>query len=220
MPTIVLDCPHCETESISFEFVGESPWDKRPGELSRTWNTFWECYKCGKAVVAGLLRYPLIYRTPAHCNRDPRDEGFFVHELSPPPPEQYVPEYLPEELSQGYREALDSLRRGNWVSAGMMFRILLERSTTQLEPEGVNFKGMGLVARINALAEQHIITPAMKDWAHIIRLDGNVAAHEGREAFEEKMATQMKDFAELFLVYAFTLPARVAIYRRGIQTGI
>lgn len=43
----------------------------------------------------------------------------------------------------------------------------------------------------------------------MIRLEGNEAAHE-EEQFTQEKATPMKEFTELFLLYAFTLPARVA----------
>ena len=49
----------------------------------------------------------------------------------------------------------------------------------------------------------------MKDWAHAIRLDGNEATHEEDEDFTADKAREMKDFTELFLIYAFTLPARI-----------
>ncbi len=68
---------------------------------------------------------------------------------------------------------------------------------------------MQLVKRIDALAKRHEITPAMKSLAHIIRLQGNKAAHE--ETFDEMSAKQIQSFAELFLLYTFTLPERVKL---------
>jgi hypothetical protein len=51
-----------------------------------------------------------------------------------------------------------------------------------------------------------LATPAMKNWAHHIRLDANDAAHDP-EQFTETDANQLQIFAEIFLTYAFTLPA-------------
>jgi hypothetical protein len=41
--------------------------------------------------------------------------------------------------------------------------------------------------RIDRLAADHQITPAMQEWAHIIRLDGNDAVHD--DVFYEPAAT-------------------------------
>ena len=49
----------------------------------------------------------------------------------------------------------------------------------------------------------------MKDWAHQIRLDGNDATHEEDKVFTKEDAEQIREFTELFLIYAFTLPERV-----------
>ena len=67
---------------------------------------------------------------------------------------------------------------------------------------------MNLLNRIDVLEAKHAITPAMKDWAHLIRLDGNEATHG--DNFDENSGTQIQSFTELFLIYAFTLPTRVA----------
>ena len=91
----------------------------------------------------------------------------------------------------------------------MMFRRVLQRATSSLAPKGTDFRNMRLVARIDALEEKRSITPAMKAWAHNIRVEGNDATHEEDEEFSEQRARGMKDFTELFLIYAFTLPARI-----------
>jgi hypothetical protein len=46
----------------------------------------------------------------------------------------------------------------------------------------------------------------MKKWAHHVRLDANEAAHEVEE-FSDDDAKTLRTFAEMFLTYAFTLPA-------------
>ena len=46
----------------------------------------------------------------------------------------------------------------------------------------------------------------MKKWAHEIRLGGNEALHEP-EDFTREEAERLQTFTELFLTYAFSLPA-------------
>ena len=77
---------------------------------------------------------------------------------------------------------------------------------------------MNLVQRIDELNERRLITPAMKDWAHAIRLEGNDATHEEDEDFSEHQAIWMKEFTELFLIYSFTLPARIAAFNKTTKS--
>jgi len=101
---------------------------------------------------------------------------------------------------------MDALKRKNWNSAGMMFRRTLELATRKLDE---SLSGKTLAKRIDILGEKNLITPAMKDWAHAIRLDGNDAAHDD-EDFDAQTATALQSFTETFLLYAFTMPAMVA----------
>ena len=101
----------------------------------------------------------------------------------------------------------------------MMFRKVLQRTTTSLQPDEVNFRRMTLESRINVLAERHLITPTMGELAHIIRLDGNEASHEEDDVFTQCQAVQIRDFTELFLIYAFTLPARVEAFREAADSS-
>ena len=48
----------------------------------------------------------------------------------------------------------------------------------------------------------------MKEWAHIIRDEGNDAAHED-EPYGKDEAIGLEAFTRLFLTYAFTLPGMV-----------
>jgi hypothetical protein len=62
-----------------------------------------------------------------------------------------------------------------------------------------------LKQRITDLSD-NLVTPAMKEWAQHIRLDANDAAHEEGE-FSIEDAKTLHIFSEMFLTYAFTLPA-------------
>nr|WP_275348127.1 DUF4145 domain-containing protein [Xenorhabdus bovienii] len=61
------------------------------------------------------------------------------------------------------------------------------------------------------------LTSDMAEWAHIIRLDGNESVHTDEE-FTEQKAKSILDFAEMFLMYAFTLPGMVKA-RRAQEEG-
>jgi Domain of unknown function (DUF4145) len=61
-----------------------------------------------------------------------------------------------------------------------------------------------LQQRITDLPDD-LVTPAMKGWAHHIRLDGNDAIHDDGE-FSKEDAETLHVFARMFLTYAFSLP--------------
>ena len=69
-----------------------------------------------------------------------------------------------------------------------------------------------LFTRIDALAKNHDITPAMQDWAHQVRLIGNDAAHDQDEPSDQDIEA-VASFTETLLKYLFTLPHEVAARR-------
>lgn len=136
--------------------------------------------------------------------------GFSILNVHPETPNTIAPEHVPDAITRDYEEAMDSLRRGKPTSAGMMFRKVLQRATSAIGPKCDEFKKKKLFHRIEHLATKHMLTPAMAQWADFLREEGNEATHEEEEEFTPEQAQQMQEFTELFLIYAFTLPARVA----------
>ena len=201
---MVLDCPRCNAR-VGFKFGCELP--NKPTLEDPIWNTLFVCRICQIGVVV-RLRGP-VGAKPSACQGDPCDKGFKVLTVHPKPQPLNIPDHLPEEIAHDYQEAADNLRRQAFTSAGMMCRKALQRATTALAPEGVDFHGVRLHQRIGQLAGRHLITPAMGDWAHLIRLEGNVATHDEEKPFDQAEADQIQAFTELFLIYAFTLPERV-----------
>ena len=155
---------------------------------------------------------------PANSTGSPEDDGFQVIHVIPRPQTQTAPEYVPEPIAANYIEAMDNLARKSFTSAGMMFRRVLQRATTALsDDDPSSFVKLTLQQRVNKLARDRLITDAMRDWADIIRLEGNSANHDeeelGQDEFTSYDASQLHRFTELFLIYAFTLPEKVRLYR-------
>jgi hypothetical protein len=123
----------------------------------------------------------------------------------PKPESIEVPEHTPSNIASFYTQAKDALRRNQYDAAGAMCRKTLESATKKLDQ---SLKG-DLNGRIDKLADAHLITPALKQWAHAIRLDGNEATHD-EQPFAEEDAKQIASFTELFLLYVFTLPGMLA----------
>ena len=225
MAHMVLDCPHCASAQVRFEFIGQSPTDV--GGLSERysphiWNTFLQCRHCHKGVVVELYAASnRLAESPANCSGDPRSFGFGVGAMYPERQEPAAPDHVSEAIAGDFLEAVDNLKGGRYTSTGMMFRRVLQRSTTALIPDPALLKSKSLSQRVDMLANDGIITGAMREWATIIRLEGNSATHGeeeyGETEFTAESATQLHRFTELFLVYAFSPPARVAEYYRAAE---
>jgi hypothetical protein len=87
-----------------------------------------------------------------------------------------------------------------------MFRKALDVGTKILDPSS---KNLTLFKRIDDLSDKGLITEAMRDWSHEIRLDGNDAVHDEQPETPADAAAMQK-FTEAFLTYAFSLPTMVA----------
>ena len=113
------------------------------------------------------------------------------------------PADVPPKVEAAFLSGLDNLRRpGGANAAGAMFRRAIELSARAMEPDAPS--GINLKQRIERLPDT-VVTPAMKEWAQHIRLEGNDAVH-GPDDYSDDDAKQLHTFAELFLTYAFTLP--------------
>ena len=96
----------------------------------------------------------------------------------------------------------------NLDASSIMSRKVLEVAVKKLAPEANG----NLYQRIESLAEAGLITQELRDWAHIIRGDGNEAAHE-EEPVSVEFATELLSFSEMFLMYTFTMPGMISSKR-------
>lgn len=121
----------------------------------------------------------------------------------PEPKAIKAPADIPDNVRGAFLSGLDNLgRRGGANAAGAMFRRSIELAARKIDPNTP--ATANLKVRIEKLPDT-VITPAMKEWAQHIRLEGNDAVH-GPDDYTEQDAKDLHTFAELFLTYAFTLP--------------
>lgn len=114
------------------------------------------------------------------------------------------PKYVPENVEKFYMQSANSLAAKLYDASSMMSRKVLEVAVKALNPSGSG----KLYHRIEQLYSAGAITEDLKDWAHIIRDDGNEAAHE-EEPVAEEHAKELLSFCEIFLMYTFTMPGMV-----------
>lgn len=122
------------------------------------------------------------------------------------PKETKAPDFTPDNVAGFFFQGEESFRSKHFDAAGAMYRKALDTATLNIDPD---LKGKNLYQRIEALADQFAITPAMRDWAHGIRSLGNDAVHD-EVPFTEDQAKDLQTFTELFLTYVYTLLGMLA----------
>lgn len=97
---------------------------------------------------------------------------------------------------------------GHWSAAALAYRATMERALKQMFPGDM---GM-LNKRIRKAEAERRFPQAMIDWLDEVKAFGNEAAHEEWDAAQED-AEAAREFASLFLTYAYTMPERVRLAR-------
>jgi Domain of unknown function (DUF4145) len=196
MPQLALECPHCRAEKIGFAFRGHA--QVKPGVAQTL--LFLQCEGCGQAVVAvvGSSANSVFSWTVDQA----ASPGPIMYTY-PEPKAIKAPTDIPDLVRAAFLSGLDNLgRKGGANAAGAMFRRAIELAARAIDTAAP--PGTALKQRIERLPDT-VVTPAMKEWAQHIRLEGNDAVH-GPDEYTDQDAKDLHTFAELFLTYAFTLP--------------
>lgn len=200
-------CPHCLKDNAVLIGVHES----YRGEKN-IYDVTFMCRSCNKSGIAAVqatnVGGPLrVAQDNCRNIQIPSDNYWFeIIDIYPKITINSAPEDTPERAAKFFIESKDDFQRGRYETSVMNCRKVIDISTKYLMGETV--KDINLNKRINTLFEQGKITEQMNSWAHIVRIDGNGAAHSDEEISKEE-AEQILGFTEVFLMYSFTLPAMI-----------
>ncbi|MDR3158606.1 MAG: DUF4145 domain-containing protein [Zoogloeaceae bacterium] len=211
------DCPHCGKKDVQFTGIAIAPNKLKRGAFSFC-NVFLVCNHCTgpvSLIVGYRDRMPWsdelleFFSLPPLGNFGHGAHTVAMFPASLPP---VAPQGTPDPIARTYIEAENNLKQGNFATCEMLCRKVLDTATKRLKPEIPGF-----FARIESLLSDGTITPAMAEWAHIVRQDGNEAVHSEEPATEQS-ARELTGFTEMFLMYAYSLPLMVAS-RRGLGSS-
>lgn len=201
---LVQDCPHCGAENTGFALHGFA----MDPLGSRGWNMLFVCNVCGGPVAARGAD-GRSGRSPGDAAGDVKAE-FPVFDTWPKPRPHVVPAHLPDAVAKAFLQAEESVGSAKKTeSTAAMDRRALELATKLIAPEHA---ALSLFHRIERLAADHLITPALRDWAHSLRTIGNESLHD-IEGVTHDEARQTHEVTRFVLTYLFTLPKQVELSR-------
>lgn len=200
-------CPHCLKDNAVMKFIKEATL------ASGIYSLVFQCQSCLRLLVAevstnvngGPDSFSKHSPFPIIVNKSDR---MSVRALYPQKSKTEAPKSTPERAAKFFVEAKEDFARGRYETSAMNCRKVIDIATKNLHL-GDEDK---LVRRITALRATGLITQEMADWAHIVRIDTNVAVHSDEE-FTADEVDQLLKFTEVFLTYSFTLPAMVKAKR-------
>lgn len=205
MSILIRTCPHCNALKMTFVSLGELG-TGRYEDHSTHYLVPMVCSGCNSGLFAEVQHFwgPTPHQIMG--NIDSNTEACKILDTYPEPADSEAPEHVPSNIASFYIQAENSLKQNSYDASAMMSRKVLEVATKTLDPDG---RG-NLYQRIEKLYVDKKITSSLKEWAHIIRTDGNEAAHEV-EPVSATHAQELLDFCELFLMYTFTMPKMISI---------
>ena len=218
MPSVILECPHCGADKIGFDIAMEFRASAGPPNTAR-FREFMVCSNCEEVIIGIFDSTSLRYNSPKACPTDPTKLGWHIVNTYPKPQPSKSPTHTPDDLKRIFLQAADAFKRNLPDASGAMSRKVMDVSTQQLvkqlSDQTKTFKT--IYDRIEALANNGLLTPDLKDWAHQLRLGGADAAHD-LDPFTPEEASELLDFAELYLTYVYSLPGRLKERRERAET--
>lgn len=202
-----ITCPHCLRENAVLQAFSEHI--RHDTYIYDVAFACRSCEKAGIAVVASAIRNgPFNSASNGGNIIIPSGDGrYHLLDVFPAIETHSAPNNTPPRAADAFIEAKDNLKRGRYDTSVMICRKTIDIATRNLL--GDESKDEKLVKRISLLHGKGLITEQMRDWAHIVRIDSNGAVHSDEE-FTKEEAEEMIGFTEVFLLYAFTLPAMVS----------
>lgn len=194
MPGVITrNCPYCHTQSVVF--TARMEWETRDGKRA-----LFTCGYCGQGVIWECTSGTSLSQMSGDADRT----SIIFGRQWPAPQDGSAPEDTPASIARYFEQGISSLGAGNYDTAGMMFRKVLETSTKLLDPEK---SAKPLVKRIDLLAADGKLTADLAQRAHEIRIGGNDAAHE-EEPFTAEEAKEIKASSRIFLGMPLPCPRR------------
>jgi hypothetical protein len=208
----------------SYEAVIEKNYNRGNPKQRSLEQIMFSCGSCQRAIVVEVERLDVPYQNStatvyfqdggAQLHSDFDDGTFRVVGVAPTlPSDDIAPLFTPDNIARIYGQAVRATIRGDADVAGIGFRKALDISTKDLIrnlklPNEDKLLKKNLNDRIKVLLENGRLTQDLADWAHILREEGNDAAHE-EEPYSNEEADTLHEFCKVYLLYVYSLPGMI-----------
>ena len=198
MASINHNCPRCSSKGAAFLLL----YDVSSPNSAFEWYTVG---KCGVCLRASLFNLRMNSTGSPPCSAASQSITAVIS-CDPAPAKPNVPDNIPDNVATPYLEAEHSFAAGHYSAAGSCYRKAMERSLKHIDP---NLKGM-LNQRVRLLEKNGLLPIGMIELLDQIRLFGNTSMHEDDFDPTKADCEAAREFSQLFLTYAFSLPKKVA----------
>ena len=216
----VFNCPRCKVLKTTFDLVFSEV--RSPAIVGKTAGTVvGVCRYCTGGILIDVVPIPHSSTKKTFVHFD--SYWWEPENVFPPPNRLPVSDLLPNDVRQVMAEAEQALDGASPRIARGAFRTVLDVATkrvvsasTTIEEEWKLTKSQTLYNRIEFLARNHLLTPALKDWAHGVRGITNEDIH----TVENVTAGEAQEIAEItrmILVYLFEMPERVRLAKEAAE---
>jgi hypothetical protein len=194
------NCPHCNSMSV-FEPLGLPHYETRiDPQGGQSFNFIAQVTQC-----IGCKNFVMIVGT----NRGPSNRPFILKSSAPlGQPRDEVDPAVPKFIAADFSEAI----RCEWITAYKAAVTMCRRAIHAAAIDKGATATKKLVAQIDELATNQIITASLKAMAHEVRLTGNDGAHPGQDGLNEVTAQDAKDiiqFTEELFHHVYVMPAKL-----------
>ncbi len=183
---VVQRCPHCNVDQPSIILLGgHMDTNNHTNTKKRTW-AIYRCNRCGGCVLCCSIS----------------GVGHVITEMYPKP--DTVSDSIPPNARQFLEDAIMSraARSASIMSANSSIDAMLKHK---------KYTDGHLYPRIEQAAKEHVITQAMAEWAHDVRMIANDMRHADVDAPAptDEDVDGCIEFAKALAEYLFVLPERV-----------
>lgn len=193
------NCPQCGVSNPNLSYVTHVP---HPHVSSDT-RSCWIIYQCSTChdIVAGRGIFTVLnltQRPNSTLDNNPRMADALI------PASRTVDADLPPSARRYLIQAINSLNAPDGA-------VMLAGSAVDAMLKVAGYVDGSAYARIEKAVSDHILTPAMREWAHSVRIESNKPRHADVDQphATKEIAEQTIRFAEALGEYLFALPSRI-----------
>jgi hypothetical protein len=214
MATVIRDCPHCPARPAMFSIK----WSDAVQITTTRARAMLKAQRTGHVIACvatcvscdGVIVFFAVTSLASlnHVSGNLESHDATVAEYWPSPATPVIPRHLDKMDEAKLLEAEKAQANHLFTAAAGLYRSLVDTTTKkQLAEAGESERGT-LEARLDRLAEKHVIPKAVADWGHEVRVIANEALHEAPTVSEED-AEAARNFAQTYLRYAYELPGDI-----------